>query len=631
MSADVVGYSRLMGDDELATVETLTKYKAIFADHISRHDGRVVDSPGDNLLAEFASPVEALAAAVDIQNELGRRNRQLAEHRQMQFRIGLNLGDVIAKDDGTLYGDGVNIAARIEALADDGGISISNTVYELVEGKLDFGYDFMGEQQVKNIAKPINVYRVRTDSEAKVTRPEVGAKRNPRVALIAVAAAVVLMIAGGVVWQATQPPPATETTAASGDPVVALPTGPSIAVLPFTNMSDDPEQEYFSDGLTEDIINGLSLFDELFVIARNSTFKYKGKAVDVREISRDLGVRYVLEGSVRRSGNTIRVSAQLLDANTGGHLWTETYDRDLTVGNIFAMQDEITDQVVATIADAYGIISQIAIEKTKSKGTESLGAYECVLLAYEARRTLTPEGHRAARDCLEGAVELDPEYAEAWAWLAYTYRGEYAHGFNPRPDLYDPLDRALEAAQRAVDLDPTSQQAHLSLADVLFLRHELGPFFVEADIAVALNPNNSVVLASMGAKMGYAGEWDKGLPLIKKAMALNPYHPGGHYLALITNHYLKGEYEEVLTLVQKMNLPEFYWTQVTLAAVHGQMGNESKAQAAINKLLELRPEFLDDPRAQFRKFNNPDHQIDAWLEGFRKAGLDIPDKPAAAD
>ncbi len=342
LSADVAGYSRLMGDDEAATVRALTDYREVFRDHIARHQGRVVDMPGDNLMAEFASPVEAVEAAAEIQRDLARRNRQLAEHRRMDFRIGINLGDVLEKD-GALFGDGVNIAARLENLAEPGGICVSESAHMQVESKLDAVFESIGEHAVKNIAKPVKAYRLVAQGAAP--RP-----RSRRPLAWAAAAALVFVIAGVAVWQTTPPPPSPpETVAAPEDPILALPTGPSIAVLAFDNLSGDPEQEYFSDGLTEEIITELSRFRDLFVIARNSTFQYKGQAVDIRQVGADLGVQYVVEGSVRKAGSTIRVSAQLLDATTGAHLWADDYDRELTAANIFSVQDAITQQIVSTV------------------------------------------------------------------------------------------------------------------------------------------------------------------------------------------------------------------------------------------------------------------------------------------
>jgi TolB-like protein/tetratricopeptide (TPR) repeat protein len=435
-----------------------------------------------------------------------------------------------------------------------------------------------------------------------------------------VAAAMVLVIAGVVTWQATRSSEP-DSEVPSEDPVLTLPKGPSIAVLPFTNMSGDPEQEYFADGITDEIITELTRFRDLFVIARNSTFQYTGQSVDVREVGRKLGVRYVLEGSVRKAADTIRVSAQLLDATTGTHLWAETYDRDLTAANILSVQDDITEQVVATIAGTHGVISRVGLEGTRGKGTENLEAYDCVIRAQAYFAVFSPDEHLRTRTCLERAVELDPDYSDAWAWLILIYTDEYAFGFNPRPNS---LDRAAEVARRAVDLDPTNQMAHWFFARAQFFRHELDSFFVEAERALALNPNNATVLASAGSYLAYAGKWERGLALVKKAVALNPHHPGWYYFPFFWDHYRKAEYEEALAQAQKINLPGLFWTYVTLAAGYGQLGRKEEAQAAVADLLELYPDYPENARHEFRKYNWSEDLIENIMDGLRKAGLNIP-------
>jgi TolB-like protein/class 3 adenylate cyclase len=329
LSADVEGYSRLMGQDEVATVRTITAYREAIATAVARHAGRVVDAPGDNVLAEFASVVDAVQAAVDIQQELQTRNAALPATRQMRFRIGINLGDVIVEGE-RLYGDGVNIAARMESLAEGGGICLSGTAYDQVEGKLPLGYDYLGEHAVKNIARPVRVYRLRLGPGA-VSIPSLARRRGPGRHVYMVAAAVAVLVvlsaAGSFAWRwLILPGPSIG---------LPLPDRPSVAVLPFSNLSRDPAQEYFSDGVTEDLITGLSKVSGLFVIARNSVFTYKGRAVKVGEVARELGVRYVLEGSVQRSGNRVRITAQLVDAATGYHVWADRYDRE--VRDIFAV------------------------------------------------------------------------------------------------------------------------------------------------------------------------------------------------------------------------------------------------------------------------------------------------------
>jgi len=621
LSADAVGYSRLMAADEAATVETLKQYRAVIARIVERHGGRVVNAPGDAVLSEFPSAVEAVQAAVEIQKSLEGRNVELAPERGMQFRIGVNLGDVIEETDGTIYGDGVNIAARMEALAEGGGICISSTVFDAIEGKLSFGFDFLGEQQVKNIAKPVKVYRVRAEA-----RPATPARAKHRINLRLGAAALALAVIAGVgLWlyrPMTAPAP---EHAATGDPILALPKGPSIAVLPFANLSGDPAQEYFTDGLTEDLITGLSRFRELLVIGRNTTFQYKGQAVDIRKVGRDLGARYVVEGSVRRDRNTVRVNAQLLDASSGKHLWAETFDRELSVAELFALQDEITAQIIGAIAGSYGVISRTYAEAARTAGTDNLEAYDCVLQAYAYEQLLTPEVHALTRDCLERAVKLDPTYADAWSKLAFLYADEYAWGYNPRPGS---LARALDAAQRAVELDSSSGMTHWHLARTHFWRNEVEEAVTEAERARALNPNNAFVLAAAGAYMAPTGgdNLKRAVQLTSKALRIDPNPPGWYYVPQILFHYDKREYEAALAASLKMNMPKFFHTHVWRSAIYGQLGRNADAAASRGKLLQLYPTYAENARRELQKFNVNPALADHVIDGLRKAGLKIPEQ-----
>ncbi|MBW2671488.1 MAG: adenylate/guanylate cyclase domain-containing protein, partial [Deltaproteobacteria bacterium] len=334
LSADVKGYSRLMREDEEGTVRAITAYREVIGSVVQKHRGEVVDSPGDNILAEFASVVDAVRSAVEVQEELKARNAELPENRRMEFRIGINLGDVIHEKE-RIYGDGVNVAARVESLADAGGICVSRSAYDQVKKKLSLGYEYLGEHSVKNIDEPVRVYRVLLEPEAAgkvIGEKRVEPKRGQRIAFGVVIA--LLLVAGGLlIWRSASPPIEVASVEKMAFP---LPDNPSIAVLPFDNLSDDPKQEYFSDGLTEQIITNLSKLPSLFVIARNSTFTYKGKPVKVQKVAEDLGVKYVLEGSVQRSEDRVRITAQLIDALTGHHLWAERYDRKF--GDIFALQ-----------------------------------------------------------------------------------------------------------------------------------------------------------------------------------------------------------------------------------------------------------------------------------------------------
>jgi TolB-like protein/class 3 adenylate cyclase len=414
LSADVEGYSRLMGDDEEATVRTLTSYRGVLTTLIQQHNGKVLDSPGDNLLAEFVSVVDAVQGAVAVQKEIKARNDELPENRRMQFRIGINLGDVIQEEE-RIYGDGVNIAARLEGLAEPGGICISKTAFDHIESKLPYGYEYLGDQMVKNISRPVGAYRVLMEPRVTVAeKPEEERPVPKRRIFILVGAVAVLVLAVAVgIWyffmRTTQPPIETASLEKMAFP---LPDKPSIAVLPFDNISGDPEQEYFSDGMTDDLITDLSKISGLFVIGRNSTFAYKGKPVKIRQVAEELGVRYILEGSVRRDENMVRINAQLIDATTGGHLWAERYDEQMN--NIFSLQDKITQKIVEALAVKLTIDEKEAIPK---KETDNLEAYLTFRKGWQHYRRFTPEEFSEAIPLFEKAIELDPNYWRAYAAL----------------------------------------------------------------------------------------------------------------------------------------------------------------------------------------------------------------------
>ncbi|HKA56736.1 MAG TPA: adenylate/guanylate cyclase domain-containing protein [Candidatus Binatia bacterium] len=485
LAADVQGYSRLMGEDEVGTLRLLTAYRAVTDDLIQHHRGRIVGTAGDSLLAEFASAVDAMQCALDIQQALKTKNADLPSERRMEFRIGINVGDVIVEGP-QIYGDGVNIAARLEALAEGGGICLSGTVYDQVENKLALGYEYLGEQTVKNIAKPVRVYRIHRGAEA----PASGR-------------------GGGEVNLPLQ------------SPALPLPDKPSIIALPFVNMSADPEQEYFSDGITEDITTDLSRISNLFVISRNSAFSYKGKAIKVRDISREMGVRYVLEGGVRKAGERVRISAQLVDATTDHHLWAERYDRPFT--DIFALQDEIVQKIVTTLK------LQLTLEEkgwVVRKHTDNLKAYDAFLRGMEYLRRYTKEANTQARQMFERAVALDPQYAEAYAWLGGTYWLAWVLRWSADPQT---LERGLALGQKALALDDSLPASHVLLSGIYAQQQQYDQAITEGERAIALDPNNADCYEMQAEVQNEAGRPEEALRAVAQAMRLNPRHPPTYF------------------------------------------------------------------------------------------------------
>ena len=627
MSADVVGYSQLMAADEAATVKTLQDYRAVITRLVERHKGRIVNAPGDNILADFPSAVEAVECASEIQQVLKGRNLELNADRRMAFRIGINLGDVIEEADGTIYGDGVNIAARMEALANTGGICVSNTIYDAVEGKLDFGFEFLGEQQVKNIDRPIAVYRVRSEAAAAPSNETKSKSGRKSTTFAIAAAAVVVAVVGLAIWFIPQtPPPDTNQQVAmpdASDPIFDLPDGPVIAVIPFQNLSGDPEQEFFATGLTEDIINRLTRFNRLFVIARNSTAKYKGSDLGVKQIAEELGARYVVEGTVRRLDDTVRITVQVVEPESGTQLWSETYDRDLTGANLFDIQDQITQNAVATIGDAFGIIFRADIDRTARKAPTDLAGYDCWLRALDYYERFSPEEHKDVRDCAERVVEVDPDSVDAWITLAFTYLDEARFSFNPRPDS---LNRARDAALNALKYDPDNLYARQGLAEIYFTRGEMESFYSETARVITLNPNSATSLAALGDKMIFSGELERGLAMMNKAVALMPDHPDWMLFGFTHYHYMKSEYSSALGYLSNSGMRDFFWTHAFLAAIHGQLGRQDDAANSVGELLRLYPEFELNARDEMAKWSFPEKATEHFVEGLRKAGLDVPDK-----
>lgn len=403
------------------------------------------------------------------------------------------------------------------------------------------------------------------------------------------------------------------------DPALSLPTGPSIAVLPFRNQSGDPDQEAFAAGITEDIISGVTRSSTLLVMASSATEPYRKKTPDVREIGRELGARYVLQGTVRKAGDRLRVSAQLVDASTGIQVWSQKYDRNLSASDVFDVQDEIREQIVATISDVHGVIYSAGLAEARTRPTESLSAYECVYVALAYDKSLSPDTHLGARESLERAIELDPKFALAWGYLSWIYTDEHVYGFNPLPDS---MRRALEAARRAVELAPSSHINRWLLSRVHFFRRELGQFFAEAEKSLELNSSEGTTLGLIGVYMALAGKWDRGLALMRKAVVLNPHYPGYYHLVFGAAHLREGRYEEALLELEKMALPGWFMAQIALVAGYAHVHRKKETESALADLLALRPGYdLDQSAGDLRRFGLPEDVVEPLLEGLRMAGL----------
>jgi adenylate cyclase len=604
LSADAEGYSRLMGDDEVATVRAITDARAVIGSAVGGRGGRVVDTPGDNVLAEFPSVVDAVEAAVEIQRELRSRNAALPVARRMQFRIGINLGDVIVEAD-RLYGDGVNIAARVQALAESGGICLSGAAYDQVEGKLRFAYDPLGEHTVKNIARPVRVYRLRFESGPAPARvqPRAGRQRL----LIALGAVVVLALVGAGAWAGWR----WLRPDSSG---LALPDKPSVAVLPFANLSSDPAQEYFSDGVTEDLITDLSKVSGLFVIARNSVFTYKGRAVKVGDVGRDLGVRYVLEGSVQRAGSRIRITAQLVDATTGYHVWAERYDRE--VRDIFALQDDVTRQIVRALAVKLTEGERARLARASTGNPE---AYDLALRGREAHKRTTREANAEARRLFVKALDLDPDYAWAYVGLSWAHLQSWQFVWNTDPRG---LERARELAERAIALDETLAHGHSLLGQIHLWRKEHDLAFAHAERAIALAPNDADGYETLAEVLGWAGRPEESLTAIRRAMRLNPRYPFFYLWTLGHGYYLTGRTADAVdafTRVVQQN-PDFLPAHAYLAVLFTETGRAQEARQAWDTTRRLGPGASAANIRERLPYRRP-ADLDRFLTAARQAGL----------
>ena len=616
LSADAVGYSRLMQEDEASTIVTLAESKELMANLIQQYRGRVVDAPGDNLLAEFGSVVDAIECAVKVQQELKTKNAQLPDNRKMPFRIGVNLGDVVEEAD-RIYGDGVNIAARLEGLAKPGGICISRTAYDHVKNKLKLGYEYLGVHSVKNISEPVKVYRVLTEPEA--VGKVIGEKRFlGRVSRkTAIAAIIVLVIvAGGLIGWNIYLQQSKKIEPASLDKMAyPLPDKPSIAVLPFNNMSGDPTKDYLSDGLTEEIINGLSKSNNLFVIARNSTFTYKGKAVKVQQVAEDLGVQYVLEGSIQWSGDRIRITAQLIDALNGHHLFSEKYDRELK--DIFALQDEITMKVMTGI----GITLRGGETAWRSKkGTKNLEAFLKWMQAVAYSQNFNKENAIMIRRLCNEALTLDPDYANAYASIASANIIEVYVGASKSPR--ESLAQAEKMAVKALELDDSNVGALIQLSIIYVFRRQFDKALIQAEHALALAPNSAFANFMLRTALMHSERFEEAISYFNKSLRMNPILPFSQLLNNLGSAYRwLGRYDKAIAAYKKLFqfAPDHLPGHANLAATYIMAGREEQARAEAAEVMRIDPKSSLENFA--RSFPYRKELVDELVIAWRKAGL----------
>jgi adenylate cyclase len=608
-----------MGEDEEATLRTLSSHRKLIDSLIEQHRGRFVNSAGDSVLAEFASVVNAVQCAVEIQTTLKSENANLPPERLMEFRIGVNLGDVMV-DGEQIYGDGVNVAARLESLADPGAICISGTVHEQVRDKLGLSYEDAGEQEVKNIARPVRVWRVLTEP-ATSARLGTGTQRVRRKYLrrgVFSAAGLAILVGTIVLVQhlSLRPPNTTASIPPAQKPTLPLPNIPSIAVLPFTNMSGDRDQEYFSDGITDDLITSLSRLPSILVIARNSTFTYKGKAVKEHQVGRELGVKYVLEGGVRKAGDQIRITAQLVDATTGTDLWSERYDRPMK--DIFALQDEIVRRIVTTLNLQLGLWEKYGV--LARKHTDNLDAYDDLLRGEEYMFSSgTKESNVRARQMFEQAIDLDPKYADAYTALGWTYHVTWVLQWSQGSNA---LDRAFHFEQQAIALDDSEAHAHAIAGLIYLFRKQYGLAVAEGERAVALDPSDPFCNYWLATILVDSGKPAEAIGWAEKAARLDPAK-GDYYLFIVGYVYtMIGRYAEAIPVVKKAAAyaPDWPFPHIALAVDYIEVGREDDAKTQIAEILRLSPQFSLD----LFKHRNPYKDqsfMERWLADLRKAGL----------
>jgi TolB-like protein/class 3 adenylate cyclase len=609
LAADVAGYSRLMGVDEEGTLNALRAHREVVDGLVVAHRGRVFSSAGDSVVAEFGSAVEAINCAVEVQQEMAGRNEAVAKDKRLQFRIGLNIGDVMAEG-GNLFGDGVNVAARVQELAEPGGICAARNVYDQVHQKVGVGFESLGEHRVKNIAEPVAVYRVLVDGAAAQPRIRIWLRwaRRHTVPLGALTLAL-LIAAGALVWDIY---PRQQTTS------LPLPDKPSIAVLPFDSLGDDAMWDRFADGVTEDIINDLAHSKDLFVIARNSTEVYKNKPVDIRQVGRDLGVKYVLEGSIQPVGDRVRATAQLVEAATGAHVWSERYDRP--AGDLFTVQQDVTEKIAATLAGYQGAIADAERRIIRRKSPASLTAFDYYLLAMEAKHTVTKEGFLEAEQLFNKAIDLDPHLARAYVGLVLVYA--YFLDLGLSPSVPETLQLQMAAARQAVTVDPDDGETHLALGIAYAYSGDHPKARSEFYRAEALAPNNADLLMIAAWTLPWLGETERATEFAGRAIRLNPNYPYWYHQALRWVYFVSRDFESSLEAARQIKEP-FALDYALLAMIQGYLGHEEEAKSAAADLLRLDPDWSIERYLSESGGFARDEETNLMIEGARKTGIPV--------
>ncbi len=606
-----------MGRDEGKTLTTLKAHSRLITSRIQQHRGRVVSFHGDSLLAEFVSAVDAVQCAVAIQDDLKGKNEELPEESRMFFRIGINLGDVI-DEEGNLYGDGVNIATRLQEMAEPGGICISRNIHDHVKNKLEVGYRYLGSHRVKNITDPVQVYRVlpEPDGSGKTVGDLLSRLRGWQKSVLALAGVLLLGVGILAVLRHAEPPGSSPGNFAplAGKKKLPLPDKPSIAVLPFENMTGDPGQEYFADGFTEEIISSLSKVPELFVISRNSSFTYKGRPVKVQQVSEELGVRYVLEGSVQKSGDHVRINAQLIDAVSGKHLWSEHFDRALK--EIFGLQDEVILKITSALSVNLTVGEQA---RAWAEGTKNLEAYLKVLQVRELLLQGNQESIALARRMAEEAISLDPNYAEAYALLGTSYMVEVWIRPN-RPK--ESIAKAIELTRKALALNGSLADAHSRLGMLYTWSGRYDEAIAEAERGVDLDPNSAMANYFLANVLRYAGRSKEAIPVIRKALRLEPFPPDLYVQQLALIYFQSGDCGNAVATSDKglYRHPDSLNSRAIRAAIYGYCGREEEAKKEAAEVLRINPRFTVESYTKNIPYKYPANR-NLTIQGLRKAGL----------